>query len=341
MSELYFNDLERIGKKLVKDKDTSIRNYVTYMLNRTQQIFEYEGLPDTVPKQMLEMMLQAGGLVGFGLYKEKLYAFQGGYGGYPDAYYRPTIFIVANPYLHFNKQFNVYYNTMKDELPNIDVNDYCVIMGNDSMHQGLLPLFNKYAALLTENDITLRIADINMRLTTLISAGDDKTKNAALEYLREVEKGNLGVLGDNKFLESLTVIPSTSASFSNYITQLVEYEQYLKASWYNEIGLDSNYNMKRESLNSSETGANRGILLPLIDDMMWERNHAIEKINTLFGTNISVKFSSTWKDIREEIKLEHESMETESESESESESEQETEEIKEEEEDNNESDENS
>lgn len=311
MSELYFNNLERIGKKLVKDKDVSIRNYVTYMLNRTQQVFEYEGLPNTIPKQMLEMMLQAGGLVGFGLYNGKLYAFQGGYGGYPDAYYRPTLFIVANPYLKFNKQFNVFYNTMKDELPNINVDDYCVIMGNDSMHQGLLPLFNKYASLLTENDITLRIADINMRLTTLISAADDKTKNAALEYLREVEKGNLGVLGDNKFLESLTVIPSTSASFSNYITQLIEYEQYLKASWYNEIGLNSNYNMKRESLNSSETGANRGILLPLIDDMMWERNHAIEKINLLFGTNINVKFSSAWEDIREEIKLEHEEMETE------------------------------
>lgn len=312
---IYFNNWSEIGKRLVKDKDTSIRNYIYYMLNRTQAMFSYNGLPDTIPENMLELMLQSRGLVAIAKHEDKLYAFNGGYGGYPDAYYRPTKFIVANPYLKFNKSLDVFYKTNFDDDFNPDTS--CVVIQNDQMLEGMLPLFGKYATLLTENDITLRIADINLRLTTLISAGDDKVKNTALEYLRQIENGNLGVLVDNSFTESLKVIPATASSFSNYLTQLIENEQYLKASWYNEIGINSNFNMKREALNTSETGMNEAALLPLVDNMLYHRKLGLELVNKLFGTNITVDFNSSWSMLRESLEggeLEDESNEAEDDS---------------------------
>ena len=43
------------------DKEQALRNYMAYMLNRTQMIFEYEGLPDTIPAKFLELLLQING----------------------------------------------------------------------------------------------------------------------------------------------------------------------------------------------------------------------------------------------------------------------------------------
>ena len=81
---------------------------------------------------------------------------------------------------------------------------------------------------------------------------------------------------------------------SVYITQLIELIQYYKASMYNELGLNANYNMKRERLNLGEVSMNVDVLLPYVDNMLKERQNAVEKINEMFDTEISVKLSSSW-----------------------------------------------
>ena len=79
-----------------------------------------------------------------------------------------------------------------------------------------------------------------------------------------------------------------------YITQLIELIQYYKASMYNELGLNANYNMKRERLNLGEVSMNVDVLLPYVDNMLKERQNAVEKINAMFDTEISVKLASSW-----------------------------------------------
>ena len=64
--------------------------------------------------------------------------------------------------------------------------------------------------------------------------------------------------------------------------------------------------MKRESLNTSESQMNNDALLPLVDDMLKCRERAVEKVNEMFGTDISVALSSSWEDNEQEIELEHE-----------------------------------
>jgi hypothetical protein len=53
--------------------------------------------------------------------------------------------------------------------------------------------------------------------------------------------------------------------------------------------------MKRESINSNESQLNDDMLLPLIDDMLYMRKLGLDKVNEIFGTNIDVEFSSSWK----------------------------------------------
>lgn len=269
-----------------QDKVRNITDYVRYMLARTQSMFKYTNLPDSIPQRMLELMLQTNGNVCFYKYNDKLYVFTGGLGGEPDEYYRPTIYTVANPALKLSK--------------NLKIDEECIVMLNDSMLVGLLPMFNRYASQLTENDLSLRIADINTRIISILSSSDDVTTASAKVYLKDVEDGKLGIIAENELLEGVKVQPNGSNN-NNIITSLIEYEQYLKASWYNELGLNANYNMKRESINSQEAQLNDDALLPLIDDMLKCRKEALEKVNKMFGTEISVELDSSWKDNQEEI----------------------------------------
>ena len=64
--------------------------------------------------------------------------------------------------------------------------------------------------------------------------------------------------------------------------------------------------MKRESINSNESQLNDDMLHPLIDDMLAMRREALEKVNEMFGTNITVDFNSAWKDneIENEVAIE-------------------------------------
>ena len=261
-----------------RSKKKSVSWYVRYMLARTQAMFEYKGLPDTIPQRFLELYLQCNGQCVITDVNGELYALTGGLGGVPDPYYFPTQYIVANPALHYNKSLTI----GKD----------CVLIPGDSSFLGLLPLFRRYASLLVENDITMRMADINLRNAALISASDDANAASAKQYLRDLEDGKPGVIADPVFLDGIRVQPY--AMTQNTLTDLIEYTQYLKAAWYNDIGLDANYNMKREAINSSEAQMNDDALLPLIDDMLRCRRTALEKVNEMYGTNISVHLYSTW-----------------------------------------------
>ena len=44
-----------------RDKEQNFRNYVKYMLNRSLSMFKYHNLPETLPANEIEMMLQTSG----------------------------------------------------------------------------------------------------------------------------------------------------------------------------------------------------------------------------------------------------------------------------------------
>lgn len=270
------------------DKERCIREYMIYMLDRTQRMFEYKGLPDTIPKRMLEFLLQINGFACFTKVKGELYAFYGGLGGEPDVYYRPTICNVSSPALDWSA-------TLK-------IGTDCIIVRNDSFMRGLVPLYQRYATAMVENDLSFKLATINTRIQSLISAPDDTTKGAGEKYLQDVADGKLGVIASNEFLEGIKVQPNTSTLRT--FTDLIEYQQYLKASWYNEIGLNANYNMKREKLSTTESQMNNDALLPLVDDMLESRQKCLEEVNALFGTNITVDFASSWEKLLQEFEEE-------------------------------------
>ena len=285
-----FSDKYKLNKKEL------VNSYIRYMLNRTQDMFEYKGLPESIPKKNLELYLQTKGFVVIPSKNiDKPVAMYGGLGGVPNEYYMPTIAIVNNPYLKYNESLTI----GKD----------CIVIYNDSTITGLMPMFEKYALLLAECDLSINMINKTNRIDNVIECGDSNTEAAALKFIEDIENGELSHIVSKKFIdESLLKIHSLSKTTDNLL-KLIELRNYIESSWYIDLGLNSNYNMKRESLTDSETEVDTYTLTPLIKNMLEERQNGIKRINEKWNLNISVDLGGSWKKLFNKILSDNEGVE--------------------------------
>lgn len=300
-------------KEYVTDKRLSAKSYMRYMLLRLMKMFKYENLPDSIPHEMLEYYLLMNGSCFITKVDSRLYAFVGGQGGEPDVYYRPTRYTVANPALDYTAfaKINGDAPGNSDELQ-FTVGTEGVLVRNDHIWLGMAPLMSRYATMMAENLLTIRTADIMLRVTALISASDDKTRIGAEMYLRKIEKGELGVAAESPFFDGLKM-QSPPSNNGSYLTQFIELQQYLKGSFYNEIGLNANFNMKREAIGEGESSLNEDSLLPLCEDMLQCRQEDMARVSELYQLDppITVDFDSAWKQNVEQMDAELEKLENE------------------------------
>lgn len=309
-----------------RNKEKCVTSYVEYMLARTRRMFKYTGLPDTIPDVFLERYLQRNGECIIAEHNGQLYAFCGGLGGVYNEYYFPTKYIVANPYLNFSKEYTIGTD--------------CVLIRNDTEMQGLLPMCSKYASLLVENDLTMRIADINRRIPAIAKVHSDNQKQGFDLLMKRVEDGDLNMSIQDNWEDMFTTLPFVDSS-TTHITEYIEFTQYIKAQWFNELGVRMSHNMKREALSASEIASGDDMIRSLPEDMLECRKEALDKVNEMFGTKISVEYNSVWSYLFDEKELQIDAMKAEIESTEDNEDENSSDNRTESEDDTNESESNS
>lgn len=265
------------------DKHKLLKQFKSNQLNKSLTMFEWSNLPDTIPQVELEKMLQINGYAVIAEYQGKLYAFQAGFSG-QDPYNQPTKAIVNNPALKNNTTYTI----------GVD----CIVIKNDDMKQGLNGIYDYYGQRLIENQITMLMTDYNLRMPFTISSSDDQTTQSAKMYLKKIIDGSLGVIGEQKLFKALSVTPTNSKQTATF-ADLYGYQQFIIAQLNNTIGLATNNNMKRERLTTNEIEVNKNASYPLVDNMLKNRQQAVDAINEMFNTDISVEYSSIWRGIND------------------------------------------
>ena len=273
------------ARAYVRNKDRAITTFINNTLNKLQEIFIYDNLPDTLPQSELERILLTNGHAFITEIEGKIYALLGNFSGPVDVYNRPTKYTVANVALNLSKTF--------------DIATEGILIKNDYNMTGLMPLIYKYGSLLVEAELSLNTSAILSRIQLLISAPDDKTKASADIFIEKVLNGDFSIIAENGFFDGVK-LQNASIGNTRYITQFIELVQYYKASFLHEIGLNANYNMKREHLNENELVLNIDALLPFIDNMYHSRLNAIKAVNEKYTLNIVVDYNSVWKTTHEE-----------------------------------------
>ena len=266
----------------ITNKEQSLYDFTLSILNRTLGMFEYKNLPETLPQVEIEKRLQTKGHATIYQYKNNLYVTTGNLNGQElSPYNTPTHVNINIPAFNLSQR--------------LEIGKQCVVIYNDDMKTGLSDTINKHGTLMIENEITMLLSTYNARIQTLISAGTDQTISDAQKYLSQIIDGNLGIIGENAFFSDLKTHNAQSTAKQD-ITQLIQLQQFYKSDLYNELGLSSLNNMKKERMNIDEVNANNDNIYPYVDGMLRNRMEGIKMVNKLFNGNIEVDFSSTWKD---------------------------------------------
>lgn len=287
----------------LRDRHSIAREYYDMMVNRLDSMFKWDIGEDekTIPISVMERYLKLIGWCGIGkapennqLKKNKdgLYCFFGGLGLTPDEYYRPTAIILANPILGSKT-----YTIGED-----------VVWGkNDSLYRGLSQHIARYAHLLAANDISINVAQVNSRIPFILTGETESDIKSAEKFIADIEKGKTGVVKTKNFNNGFDPKITADASAGNYLKALIELHQYLKAQWSLDIGISSNFNMKRERQNTAEVESNAPYLLPLVDEMLKFRKQLCDDVNEMFDRKWSVELDSAWalENMTQELQVEN------------------------------------
>ncbi len=277
----YIDPITGKGINRRPSKQMLINTHIARMVDTVESMFSIDGLPDTMPEEIVKKMLILNGyIIADSGYNGKPYAYNAALGGVLDEYDRPTKAIITNPYQKYSAER--------------EIGKECVLIKWDTMREGLLPIFSQYAHLITENYTTMRTALINLRQMFTMSAKNDREKESCEKYLQAVEEGRQAIIGETPILGGVSITP-LATSANQTILQTIESWQYLKASEFGEIGINANWNAKREAINSSESALNEESLNPYVDNVRYSLTKGFEEFNKMNGMNVRVSFNSSWK----------------------------------------------
>lgn len=254
-----------------------------FLYSRIMNIFEYENVPEEIDLQSLKLFLFLKGKVVFYKIGDEYLIQPFEYTDKLNKYYIPTNGRVVNPWLpigHQNWMFEVEKESIiYNSTPDIRKFKYYSIVAD---------LIWKTANQLAENDISYYCIQRNHRLIAIFTAENDKQKAECNRVLDRLYEGYPDITMEEDLVSHIRVNPIAMNSTRSTITELIEFQQYVLANFYHSFGINSNYNLKREQLNSNEIDVNKEVLRLNIDDMLKCREMGVSKINDKYGLNIRV-----------------------------------------------------
>lgn len=267
---------------------------ITNQFNKALMMFEYNGLPFDMTKLDFERFTMQNGYQAMIDHDDRVYIVECTIKDNVTWNRYPKYIIVNNPALNINKEY--------------EINKDCVLFRNDEMLHGLMWLFFINAMKEAQCDLSFIKKVAMMRLQKIFTSSDSNDINSLNTLIDDVMNGkNLNAITTDDLFEKSVNDVDTSYT-SNDTKDIIEFLQYSKASSLMDIGINANYNMKREAINGEEAKMNDDALLLLSDNMMKCRKEDIERINNMFGKKynfkISIDFSSSWKKLRNELKIE-------------------------------------
>ena len=263
---------------------------LAYCLN----IFEYKGLPETLPAKEIEsnLILTGHAVVFKPRTTNDIYTCYTSLTGF-DAYYNPTYATYTQPRLGSGMVAlpNAKEKTTGVCIYNCDLENS--VLG--TLIDGSLTTFiSRYARQLADLESTQNMKAVNERTPFMATADDDNVRNSVSKFFRSIILGKREVVTDSTIVPHLNITTTTQATNGEKITDIIIARDKILEQFYREIGVRF-YQTKKAQVNEEEVTANNDMLLISIDDLLTARKKGIEHINKLFGTSIEVKISDAFE----------------------------------------------
>ena len=296
------------GDLLIDNKNALIRKYFTEGLKRVLCIFDYKKIPKTISPRTIELFI-LGGYGKIFVKDGKWYCGTGTTSGVLTYDYIPISSLVVNTFLRYSETLENVTPLNIDDITKENIEKYCFLIPNDDLYSSLYDEIREYAELMTECVLTIKFLLYNARIPTINVSNSDTIEESFKKMYDDIINGKTNIsLKGNYMFDSIKTYPTSSVN-TNQIKDVIECMQYICAKFEQRIGLNANYNMKRESLNDDEISLNDDGLLPTIDEMFESRLKAYDNINyvsqKLYGEKVfEIDLKSAWKIKRDEIEIE-------------------------------------
>lgn len=281
---MIYDNYKDIIKKSTPRKLNFTKSFIYWrnaLLEKCMRIFEWNGLPDSIPQKEIEIRLIFNGFAGFVKDKEGknllvTWGSMSGVTNYADEF---LFYTFATPL----------FNGLKK------INETCVIVNNNAIRNPLYPLIERYAILLAHADLSLQAILINSRATGIITATSQQQADSVKEWYNALVDGRTMAIIDDENMESLANAEglrnvSTVYPNSHSINDYFSITQNLLKSFYNDIGVKMGVE-KRERMITDEVNSDEERLLFNLTDMLESRKKACEELKKVFGVNVTVSLS--------------------------------------------------
>lgn len=262
--------------------------YINYLYEKLIRIFKYDNLPPTIPRDALEN-----------------YILSNGYGGVTN---NPTYGLVAVPCtkygvgLYPNYEPLAQYCTPLMQGTNLTIGKDIIVIKNNSYQLSCDSIVKRYARMLADFDATENIIISNMRMQVLPSFDNEESAESYKAVMVANRLGQVDSVIDKSFLQKGTFTPYAQGASTTKINDVVSARNEVLRTFLAEIGITS-ANDKRERMVVDEVNVNSQMLLFNVADMLECRQKAVEQINALYGTNITVDLSDEYKIIKDASKV--------------------------------------
>ena len=266
-------------------------NYWFYkLLGYMLGMFEYDGLPESLPARQIEInLILTGHCVVFRDHGElvtcgtSLYDF--------DKYYDPTQAVFAQPKL-FSKR--LYLSGEKQNAVvtyNNDLQNNIFYVPTDS---GLLTFISRYARRLADIESTENIYTVNMRLSAYPVGGDDSVIANIKKFFNMLALGKREVIADNSIINQFRTVDIVKCATTDKLNDIIQARDKILEQFFRDIGVKFFADNKRAQQTNDEINSNDQMLIISPTEMLKSRKLGIDKVNEFFGTNITVKLSDNF-----------------------------------------------
>lgn len=221
-------------------------------------------------------------------FNKKLYACIGSRGGAPNEYYLPSRFIIANPVLggkevRIGEDGVVIYNTKIDK--------YVWTGTGPIFASGLCDYIAQTATILADNVISINCVQVNTRVSTFFTADSESQALEGEATLKKMYAGFPYLILKSDILEKLNINPVNAAAASQNITELIELNNFVISSFFQNIGIRANNNMKRERLVTDEVEAQNDYLEINVLEFLAPWQDGLDEVNKMYGTSLKVRLN--------------------------------------------------
>ena len=270
-------------------------HYFNMLYDKVSNMFVWEKLPKSIDINYLNRCLFLKGHCAIFKKDNNFYVACGAFSGTPNEYYQPTEYVIANPVLgshnlKIGKDCVIFYNSAKD----IQYNDFPIMTVNNG---GLYSLIYRTAILLSDNETSINVAQKNSRFFAFATADTENAYKSTAEVFKKIYNGEGFSIAKSDIASTINISPLATGggSVSPTLQTLIDIQQYFLAQFYHAIGINSNFNMKKERLVSDEIAINDTATEINIKSMLEMRKNNVVAFNALFDNACDVSLSEEWK----------------------------------------------